>query len=671
MRKFIFSLLLFCLTTGADAQTKPAVKFGKITNADFTVSSPVVDSNSNAVVLADIGSTEFEGNNNGDFTLVFVQHRRILLRNRNAFGAATIEVPLYNGGATALTEKFENFEAYTYNLENGKVVATKLEKSAVLTEKASRYTTTRKFTFPGIKEGSIIEYRFEVRSPFYTNLRSWRFQGEYPCLWSEYKVTIPPMFDYLRTQQGYIPYTIDTVSKVFKSYSISEQNLNTQRTENFNINGEATMAWWAIKDVPAFRAESYSTVSRNLMSRIAFQLRSIRFSDTYTRHYVKSWASTAEDLLKDPDFGEQLTKDNSWLDEPVKLLGKEADKISQIRKTYEYVRDNFICTDHDNQYLSQSLKKTFQTKSGNVADLNLLLTAIFLKSGMKATPVLLSTRDNGYADETTPILSQYNYVLCRVITDDKPVLLDASHRRLGFGKLHPSVYNRSGRLIDPNMPMLVSLLPDSVRETKVTNIFMINNEEGGIQGAFSSRTGYQESMNIRDKIAAGKKESFLADIAKSYPAEVEISNIELDSLNVYDEPVLIKYNMNIKMAGDEDIFYFSPMFSESWKKNPFSAAERLYPVEMPYLMDELYLLTMDVPKGYKVDELPKSVRVKLNEKDGMFEYIVRVQEDKIQLRSRIKIDVSAFPAEDYETLRDFFGMVVTKQAEQIVFKKVK
>ena len=671
MREFIFSLLLLCLTTGLNAQTKTAVKFGKITTADFTVSSPVVDSNSNAVVLADIGSSEFEGNNNGNFTLVFAHHRRILLRNRNAFNAASIEIPLYNGSSFDLTEKLENFEAYTYNLENGKVIATKLDKSVLLSEKANRFTTNRKFTFPDLKEGSIIEYRYQVKSPYYRYLRSWRFQGEYPCLWSEYKVTIPPMFDYLRSQQGYLPYTIDTAYKVYKSYSISDENLSTRRSDNVSLGGEAVLALWAIKNVPAFRPESYATVSKNLINGISFQLQRIRYSENHVEHFVKNWESTMDDLLKNPDFGLHLVKDNGWLDEPVKLLGKEADLVSQIRKTYEYVRDNFTCTDHDNMYLSQSLRKTFQTRTGNVADINMLLTAIFLKSGMRAAPVLLSSRDNGYADETTPILSQYNYVLCRVMVDDKPLLLDASHRRLGMGKLPPSAYNRSGRLVDSKSPELIALMPDSLKETKVTNIIMINSENGGVQGAFNSRIGYQQSTAIRDKIAAGKKDAVLSDITKANSAEISISNIALDSLAVYDEPITIRYDINLKMSGEEDIVYFSPMFDENNAKNPFAAAVRVYPIEMPYLTDELFLLNMEVPKGYMVDELPKSVRVKLNEEDGIFEYIARVQDNKIQLRCRLRIDTSSFPSDDYETLREFFSIAVSKQAEQIVFKKIK
>ena len=111
------------------------------------------------------------------------------------------------------------------------------------------------------------------------------------------------------------------------------------------------------------------------------------------------------------------------------------------------------------------------------------------------------------------------------------------------------------------------------------------------------------------------------------------------------------------------------MMTEGYKENPFTAAERQYPVEMPYAMDETYLLNMEIPKGYTVEEVPKSAKVAFNEDEGFFEYIVQKSDDVVMLRSRIKLNKATFAPEDYEGLRAFFGFVVKKQNEQIVLKK--
>ncbi|KAI9450902.1 hypothetical protein F5148DRAFT_1290467 [Russula earlei] len=650
---------------------KNDLKPGKITPADFVVNSPVVDSNANAVVLWDVGSSDFEGNSNGFFTLVFKIHERILLRNKNAFDEATVKVPLYAAGGPDLEERFEDFEATTYNLENGQVVETKLDKTAIFKEKYNRYSNNLKFTLPNLKEGSIIEYTYTVKSPFqHNNIRSWSFQGKYPALWSQYKVTIPPFFNYVTLKQGYLPYFMDSVKREFKNYSIVDPGDGNTSSQVYHLSGDAVVAWWAMKNVPAFKEEPYVSSPNNHLARIKFQLQSISYSSDHVTQVLKSWFNTANDLMKDPDFGLSLSDPNGWLDDDIKKITHGAtDALEKAKRTFEYVRDNFVCTDHDEHYLSNPLRKTWQSKKGNVADINLLLTAMLINEGFEAHPVILSTRDNGKAMESQAVLSQYNYVISRVEIDSVFYLLDASVNRLGFGKLSPNCYNGSGRIID-KMPYLIPLSTDSLVENKTTNVFMINDTATNtFSGSYTSNLGYFESLTARDELAKTKQEDYLKNIAKTYPAEVEISNAEIDSLRQYDMPLAIRYDM--KLQFNEDIVYFSPMFNESWKNNPFASAERLYPVEMSYKIHENYILNMEVPKGYKVDEIPKSTRVKLNDTEGMFEYIVSNSNGFIQLYCKLYLQKANYTPDDYETLRNFFAYVVKKEAEQIVFKKIK
>ena len=106
-------------------------------------------------------------------------------------------------------EELVTLKAVTYNLENGKVVETKLEtKSAVFKDKINKNLVVKKFTFPNIKEGSIIEYEYKLNSDFIFNLQPWDFQGEYPCLWSEYNVSLPEFYYYVTLTQGYQPFYI-------------------------------------------------------------------------------------------------------------------------------------------------------------------------------------------------------------------------------------------------------------------------------------------------------------------------------------------------------------------------------------------------------------------------------------------------------------------------------
>lgn len=81
---------------------------------------------------------------------------------------------------------------------------------------------------------------------------------------------------------------------------------------------------------------------------------------------------------------------------------------------------------------------------------------------------------------------------------------------------------------------------------------------------------------------------------------------------------------------------------------------------------------MVIPDGYVVDELPKSVVVKLNsDGDGQFEYRISEAGGTISMRSRIQFKRAFYQHDEYELLREFFNLVVKKQSEQIVLKKKK
>src|SRR5690242_1317409 len=173
-------LVALMLSLSVCAQDKTDAKFGKVSPEDFTPKVYSIDSNANAVVIADVGSSKIVGNTKGWFSIEFKRYRRARLLNKNGFDIATEEIPLYSDGK--IEEKVSDIKAVTYNLENGKVVETKLDKDNIFKDKVSKNWIQKKFTFPNIKEGSIIEMEYTITSDYLFNLQPWTFQGDYPIL---------------------------------------------------------------------------------------------------------------------------------------------------------------------------------------------------------------------------------------------------------------------------------------------------------------------------------------------------------------------------------------------------------------------------------------------------------------------------------------------------------
>ncbi|MBS1741679.1 MAG: DUF3857 and transglutaminase domain-containing protein [Bacteroidetes bacterium] len=673
MKRFLTSVFLILCTCPAFCQEELKIKFGKINPEDFKTIYPI-DSNAHAVVIADIGSTKFVGNNKGGFSLVFKRFRRMQILNKNAFNDAKVEIGLYT--IDTREEQLNNLKAVTYNLENGKVVETKLDKSEVFKEKLSKNLVVKKFTFPNLREGSIIEYQYDVNSDFIFNLQPWQFQGEYPCLWSEYTVSMPEFYKYISLTQGYQPYYINTRKDNSDYFSISDIN-GAEATQHASFNANVTDYRWVMKDVPAIREESFTSTIQNHMSKIEFQLAALAPPFT-PKNVMASWSEVCQELLNDEDFGYALGRDNPWLNDVMADAKRGAkDPVEMAKNIFEYVRNNMTCTSYDRRSIDHPLKNVLKSKNGSEAEINLLLTVMLQKAGLKADPVILSTRHNGYTYSLYPLLNRFNYVITKLDINGTPYFLDASHSNLGFNKLTADVYNVSfdnmsghARTID-KFGSPVDFIPDSLLESSITSVIIINDEKNNLTGRTTKTPGYFESYSIRNKIKDKGREQYFSNVKKTFNTEVELLNQAIDSLNTLELPVTVSYDFTFKTPS-EDILYFNPMLTEITKENPFKSATRRYPVEMPFRMDETYLFKMDIPAGYVIDELPKPVRVRLNDnEDSYFEYVLDGSADGISLRSRIKIDRTTYSSEEYEILREFFNIIVKKQAEQIVFKKKK
>ena len=663
---FFFANILF-------AQEKTPVKFGKISVADFDISQQKYDSGAAAVVIADVGFTRFEGNEKNSFSLSFTHFRRVKVINKNGFDIATVEIPLYKNGKDE--EKLINLKAYTYNLENGKIETVKLDDKSVFTDQAQKNYTIKKFTFPALKEGSIIEFSYTQTSDFLFNLQPWAFQGGYPRLWTEYEVVIPEYFNYVTLTQGYQPFAINTKNSVKERYSINI-NSSTERSEIVNLEPIATDSRFVMKNVPALKEENYTTTLANHIAKIEFQLSNYQFPNGMVHDVMGNWLRLNQSLLEDNQFGASLNSNNGWMSDDVKSITNGAvGKLEKARKIFAFLRDNFSCTDHESKEMkgNTSLKDVFKNKSGNDAEINLLLTAMLLHEDIQAYPVILSKREHGKTNEFYPLLNRFDYVITMATIDGTNYFLDASQPKLGFGHLPKYCYNGHARIIskDPQPPVFFEA--DSMAEHKMTSVFISSDSQSlnNLSGSMQSYYGDFESYDLRNKLSKRSDKDFFNEFKSTTSGDITIMNGRIDSLAQLDNPVAIQYDFILKNVFGDDMVYFNPMLGEAYKENPFKALERKYPVEMPYTSDEIYTLNMQTPDGYEVAELPKSAKVLLNETEGFFEYLVVKDDNTIQLRSRIKLNKANFMPEDYNTLRDFFAFVVKKQSEQIVFKKKK
>ncbi|HQD10516.1 MAG TPA: DUF3858 domain-containing protein [Flavihumibacter sp.] len=664
IRNWVLLPMLAC-SISLSAQDKSPIKFGKVSPADFSVTIPAFDSGAHAVILADIGRSSVVGNDKGGFGYEFERKMRVYIVDQNGVDAGKFEIPVYQSQSSNMEEEISSLKGISYNLEAGKIVETKLESKEVFTQKISKSLSYKKFSMPQLKAGTLFELTYKIKSDYLFEFRPWEFQGDYPCLWSEYNVEIPEYHDFVYLKQGYLPWSIEKSDQTSRTYLIRD-NTGAGQSGSFTLTAMANQKRWVIKDVPSIKEELYTTTIDNHRSKIDFQLSSIRYPNQVPILVMEDWNKVTTDLMKNDQFGSQVDKNNGWLDDIIKpVLGNATDPVEKTRRLFVYVRDNYKCT-QNGMYTTTTLKDVVKTKSGNVADLNLLLLAMLRHEKIESYPVILSTRSHGITNEVYPLLDRFNYVVCAALIGENDYIMDASVPDLGFNKMPSKCYNGHARVLTA-ATVPIRLDADSLLERKVT-LVTVQSDGKKFEATVQDNLGYMESTSRRGEIRESGQNSLLEKIKKSYGSEMQVDNLTIDSLKMLEQPIKLTYNLHFNTE-NEDLVYINPVMAEGYKENPFKAANRRYPVEIPYRIDQMYIFSMNVPDGYKVDDLPKSTRVMFNGDEGMFEYLISAENGLIQMRCRLKLEKATFQPDEYNSLRDFFGFVVKKQQEQIVLKK--
>jgi transglutaminase-like putative cysteine protease len=660
MKCCLFFLAFFLFNQkNISGQDKSVIQFGDVSVKDFMLpASPVADSSSGGIIMADIGKTYFIGNEYRSFSYVFKKHTRILIAKNNAFDLATIKFSLYVYGEKK--SRLDEIKAAVYNLENGNVIKTEFNKGDLFEEKLNSYTSGFKLILPGVKEGSIIEYSYQVTSYRYYDIPDWYFQHRYPCLYSEYEVVYPNALRYLVTNYG--------VDSFYKRENSTVKN-NKYYMADLTVISDDIKQKWVMKDIPSMNDEKFMYSLNDYLDKVEFTL-----AQTYNGEDIKnlrtSWYMVAGDLLEETYFGKAIDKEHAvnLMNTVEKVTAKDKDLLESARSIYRYVRDNFTCLDDDGIYLTGDLYDINKKRKGNVADLNLLLVALLRQKGIDADPVLLSTREFGKNSPQFPLLEKMNYVICMARVFGDTIYLDATKPLLGFGQLPLDCYNGHARIIN-NLGSPVYFDPEDIKELNSTAVFIANENNGKSGGWVENEQGMFGSEKIRTEIKESGFKNYFDNISSEFTNETNLLNPGIDSLVQTDFPVKVHFDLNFPFEGD--VLYFNPVVFTAYKQNPFKPEKRKYPVSFSMPVNELYTLNMEIPEGYMIDELPKQAKVSFNENEGVFEYLIQANQKSIQLRSRISLPKVFYPSEDYQSLRDFYTFIVAKYSEQIVFKKKK
>jgi hypothetical protein len=638
------SLVVVLTTTfalAAFAQKAP-IKFGKIDDADLKMTVYPKDSAASAVILCDYGEARLELRID-DYVTVYDYHRRVKIFKADAdvleyFG--NIEIPYYKG------DIISDIKAVSYELVNGVVKETKLDKSSIFTKEIYKDFFNKNIAMPNLKDGVILEYTYSRVTTYTYRPRTWNFQHPYPTRWSEYRLDRPNGFNYAFNQEGFNPLAIN-----------KKLNVTTNQ--------------WAMQDVPALRSEPYITTPRDYYDKLEFQLNSIIFPN-YRAIFSDGWEKFVKAEMEN-GVGNEIRKNEGLGDGMSKMMEGRTTKMDKISAIVDYLKTNIAIQNGAFLDSDRSFKDVIQKKTGTASQINLLLGAMLRVADFKVTPVLLSTRSHGRVVKTYPLLDRFDYVIMSVEIDSNRILLDAVDKTVPLGILPFQLLNGEGLLLDVKNPRWINLQATKMMDLTNADVTIENGKI--LRGVVSTTQKSYAGWNSRLKISREGADKHAKTLLEKLVGNGKLTSQKFENIGNSNDPLKGKFEFETSefMDVNAERIYLNPMLSFGETENLLKKADRQFPVDFGHPSDDIYNFSLKIPAGYVVEELPKPVKLAWEDGSISFQYIVAPAnaEGVVKITSKLSIKKPIFTAAEYTDLKKTFDDIVAKHAEQIVLKKAK
>ena len=631
--------------------------WGMIPRSDLAMTTYAADSSAEAVVLGDEGQIRIVAATGSQRTKYYLdRHRRIKLLKRQSFD---------NYGQVKLffvhsddRERIEELKAQTI-LPNGRKY--EVSKKDIFKNKENEFLSSLSFAFPNLEEGAIVEIEYQLISTDVIEPRPWYFQEGIPVRYSQFRIKNESRVSYVTLFNGgdYYP-----------------ERENVGKVTTFR-NGETQIIYGpeviAMENAPALKEEEYITTLEDYRAKVRLQGESYFTQDGQRHQLFTTWEKSAKSLLDHPQFGHQFRKKRNFKKILEAIEGRITPdmKPEVIMKTiFSFINQRVSYNGKKSFWVQDNLNKTFAQKQGNVGEINLMCLALLKAYDLDAFPILTSTRDHGKMYRHYPLIDQFNYVLVGVKLDEKIVLLDATDPLLTVNMPSPNALNKLGWVVDLEHLSWIDINVPMCRDIYGSELTI--DEKGNVVGKMRAIFNSYTSLSERRRHAADPSGSYWKNRMDDFASDLQLGPVKVEDFgeasSKFMNEMLFQVPNGAMASGD--FLYISPIYYSNFKENPFQVEQRDYPIDFPYPFEERYVVSLVIPDGYAVEELPASTSFNLPNNAGKFEYKSSEVTGKIQVMLTVLLYETTFAPDQYESLKTLFDQLVSKRSEQIVLKKI-
>jgi hypothetical protein len=559
-------------------------------------------------------------------------------------------------GSNSTNEKITSLKVNTYNLVDGKIAATQVDKNSKYKSKENKNYSVTKFAFENVKDGSVVEYKYSILSPFMYVIPKVMIEDEVPIRYFEYVFDAPVYYGYNVNYKGELkPFKQEVADKMLYG--------SDSRTYRF-----------AYKDIAAYKDEKYVNNIENYRTSVRFELNSTNFPMSGGnlhdgaisggfKSFGVSWQDIRKQLYDDENFGDELKRNNlvkEILPEEIKSIKNEAERAAAVLK---FTQSKYSWNGEYSAFTDKGLKNLISTKLGNSAEINLLLILLMRSANLNAEPVLLSTVGRGILTSYSPSIGMLNYVLASVDFDGKFTLYDATSKMTTPNIIRPAALNYYGFVMTKTEAKQINVLCPQKSVTYLTVDAKLN-PDGTFGGSFSDRDTMLYAMMNNERHDENKTEYQNTYYKERY--KFPYTNIKSGVTEKGDFQTSFDFDSDSFVDGIGNKLVFNPLLFLFNKSHEFDQTdERRSPIELYTGYDKIKKVTITLPDGYVFENVPKSKKFRTEDSAIQYVYKVTQEGNKLTVDTTTTVEDPVYPKEYYPAFKQIFDNI-TKMEGQVV-----
>jgi len=395
-----------------------------------------------------------------------------------------------------------------------------------------------------------------------------------------------------------------------------------------------------------------------------------RRAETYERFVGKSKAirGLVETLITPSDSSDVKLRKLYARTRQLRLLS-----VQNERSEAELKREGL----RENRNVDDVLKRGYAWSN----EANLFFIALLRAAGFSAYPVELRSRDFGYLEPAVWDETQLNAMIVAV---EVPLMgtrfFDPASRYCPYGLVPWEETGQRGLATRKTLADFVNVPgPEpGAAVTKRESDLVLSADgtlEGNLRVTYTGQTALEWRREGNDLDADGRRRLIEDEIKRWLGAGAVVDAVSVDAWSDGDQPLRVDAHVRIpayaQVTPRRMLGALNPFTRNA--KNPFTRSTRKTPVYFKYAMHGTDDVTIRLPEGYALEQLPPTTR--FDNEAGWFERtaIGYSQSDgtgqaSFKVQRQFETKGFAFPAADYALVRKLHDFVTATDIEQFVLR---